>query len=438
MYLGPHHFQAQSRYFEDSIHFSADALWFSPYGFLAIQLSAEALRNGTVEISHARGVFDDGLTFDMPASDPLPDARQIEAIFPPTSATLQAYLAVPKRQNLGGNCRLDGSAAANTRFVAENHTVFDEITGGEEKIIRFGRKNLRIVFEGEKTEGLNLLPLARVLRDGAGNFIFDEKFIAPVLRFNASQALMNITRRLIDILTQKNSSFTGTTRGYDRQSTGMSAQQISAFWFLHAVNSGLANLRHLYLSKQGHPEELYMEMLRLGGALCTFGLETSAATLPLYDHLELQACFEALDSHIRQHLELVVPTNCLSVKLEQVDRYFWEGDIKDTRLVGSSRWYLSIASNIGEADLISGTPALVKICSSRFVPELVRRALPGMKLSHVPNPPSSLAPRITNQYFMLNRSGPCWDHLLETRRVGIYVPGDIPVPEIELLVLLES
>jgi type VI secretion system protein ImpJ len=194
----------------------------------------------------------------------------------------------------------------------------------------------------------------------------------------------------------------------------------------------------LYLSKQGHPEELYMEMLRLGGALCTFGLETSAATLPLYDHLELQACFEALDSHIRQHLELVVPTNCLSVKLEQVDRYFWEGDIKDTRLVGSSRWYLSIASNIGEADLISGTPALVKICSSRFVPELVRRALPGMKLSHVPNPPSSLAPRITNQYFMLNRSGPCWDHLLETRRVGIYVPGDIPVPEIELLVLLES
>ena len=93
MYLGPHHFQAQSRYFEDSIHFSTDSLWFSPFGFLAIDLNAEALRNGTLLISHARGVFEDGLSFDMPSSDPLPAPRQIEAIFPPTSATLLAYLA---------------------------------------------------------------------------------------------------------------------------------------------------------------------------------------------------------------------------------------------------------------------------------------------------------------------------------------------------------
>jgi type VI secretion system protein ImpJ len=179
-------------------------------------------------------------------------------------------------------------------------------------------------------------------------------------------------------------------------------------------------------------------MLRLGGALCTFGLNASPGNLPIYDHLELQACFEALDTHIREHLELVVPTNCLSVKLEQVDRYFWEGDIADTRFFGNCRWYFSIASNIGEAELITGTPALVKVCSARFVPELVKRALPGMRLAHVSNPPSSLAPRISNQYFTVNRGGPCWDHLMETRRVGIYVPGDIPAPELELLVLLDS
>ena len=159
----------------------------------------------------------------------------------------------------------------------------------------------------------------------------------------------------------------------------------------------------------------------------------------MYDHLELQSCFESLDAHIRQHLELVIPTNCLSVRLEQTDNYFWEGDVTDTRLMGSARWYLSVAAtNLGEAELISGTPALVKVCSARFVPELVKRALPGMKLTHAPNPPSSLAPRITNQYFTVNRTGPCWDHLMETRRVGIYIPGDIPNPEVELLVLLDS
>lgn len=438
MYLGPHHFQAQSRYFEDSIHFAAESIWFSPFGFLGLELNSEALRNGTLVLSHARGVFEDGLSFDMPSSDPLPPPRPIEAIFPPTSASLLTYLAIPKRQVLGGNCNLNGGVESKTRFIAEAHSVFDEITGGEEKSIKFGRKNLKILFEAEKTEGFHLLPMARILRDSAGRFVFDEKFVPPVLRFSCSAALMNMLRRLIEILGQKNSSFTGTTRGYDKQASGMSAQQISAFWFLHAVNSALANLRHLYLSNQGHPEELYTEMLRLGGALCTFGLETSAAAMPVYDHFDLQSCFEALDSHIRQHLELVIPTNCFSVKLEQTESYFWEGDIRDTRLLGSSRWYLSLAANIGEAELISATPALVKVCSSRFVAELVKRAIPGMKLTHVPTPPASLAPSITNQYFTVNRSGPCWDHLLESKRVGIYIPGDIPATEIELLVLLES
>jgi type VI secretion system protein ImpJ len=439
MYLGPHHFQAQSRYFEDTIHFSADSLWFSPFGLVGYELSAEALHNGTLLLSHARGVFQDGLAFDMPAPDPLPEARQVEQAFPPTSDTLLAYLAVPERKLLGGNCALEPNGLANgTRFVAEEHPVFDEISGGDEKLIRFGRKNIRFLFEGEKKEALQLLPLARIRRDGAGHFIFDEKFIPPVVRFSASQPLLAMTSRLIDILTQKNASFTGVTRGLERQHGGMSAQQIETFWFLHAVNSALAALRHLYLSKQGHPEELFTELLRLGGALCTFSLESSAASLPLYDHLDLQSCFEGLDIHVREHLERLVPTNCVSVKLEQTDPYFWEADLKDQRLVGRSRWYIAIASDIGEVEVIAGTPALVKICSARFIRELVKRAMPGLRLTHVDSPPSALSPRITSQYFTVNRDGPCWDSLMETRRIGIYVPGDIPRPELELLVLLES
>jgi type VI secretion system protein ImpJ len=285
---------------------------------------------------------------------------------------------------------------------------------------------------------LQLLPVARIRRDGAGRFVFDEKFIPPVIRLSGSSCLLSLTGRLIEILTEKNAAFTGITRGFERQQGGMSAQQIATFWFLHAVNSALASLRHLYLSKQGHPEELYMEMLRLGGALCTFSLDSSPANLPVYEHSNLQACFEGLDTHIREHLELLVPTNCISVKLDQVEPYFWEADLKDQRFFGRSRWYLAISSEIGEVELVSGTPALVKVCSARFVRELVKRAMPGLRLTHVPSPPSALSPRISNQYFTINRDGPCWASLTETRRVGIYVPGDIPRPELELLVLLES
>jgi type VI secretion system protein ImpJ len=81
---------------------------------------------------------------------------------------------------------------------------------------------------------------------------------------------------------------------------------------------------------------------------------------------------------------------------------------------------------------------VVKVCSARFVGELVRRAMPGLSLTHLPVPPSTIRAKLEMQYFSLNKSGPFWDNIVQTRRVGIYVPGDLPDPEVELIVILES
>jgi type VI secretion system protein ImpJ len=53
-------------------------------------------------------------------------------------------------------------------------------------------------------------------------------------------------------------------------------------------------------------------------------------------------------------------------------------------------------------------------------------------------PPSAISPKVTSQYFAITKSGPCWDHIVETKDAGIYIPGDIPNAEVELLVVLET
>ena len=115
-----------------------------------------------------------------------------------------------------------------------------------------------------------------------------------------------------------------------------------------------------------------------------------------------------------------------------------EGEITDQRCLGRSRWILSIRCSIGEADLISRTPQLVKVCSQGFVGKLVQRALPGLTLTHLPAPPSAVSPKVEHQYFGIGKAGPCWEHIVQTRQVGVYVPGEIPEPEIGLHVVLES
>ena len=98
----------------------------------------------------------------------------------------------------------------------------------------------------------------------------------------------------------------------------------------------------------------------------------------------------------------------------------------------------AIRSQIGRADLIGKTPQLVKICSQKFIQELVRRAVPGLGLSQLQVPPNAIAARVETEYFEVDRTGACWNSIIDTRHVGVYVPGEFPAPEIELLVVLET
>jgi type VI secretion system protein ImpJ len=82
-------------------------------------------------------------------------------------------------------------------------------------------------------------------------------------------------------------------------------------------------------------------------------------------------------------------------------------------------------------------PRLIKLCSARFVPELVRRALPGLKLVHQQVPPSAIRGEADKQYFSVDLTGPCWEHILQTRRVGVYIPGEIAEPDFDLTVIVD-
>ncbi len=439
MYLGPHHFQAQSRYFEDSIQFATGSLWFSSYGLAGLELDAEALQNGTVSVLHARGIFPDGLPFNLPESDALPEPRAVADVFPPTADGMVVMLAIPPRKPNGFNCALDANGhGPDARYVAETRVLHDENTGGDERPVRLGRKNLRLVFDTEPLNDLLALPVARVVRDGSGHFAYDAAFVPPVLQISASTRLMTMTQRIIEILNEKSDTIGRRGAAGASGMTEFSTREIANFWLLHSVNSAIPPLQHLLIAKRGHPEELFVEMSRLAGALCTFALESHPRDLPLYDHAHLTECFDALERHIRLHLETIVPTNCISIPLKPAGDYFYEGEVTDSRCLGRSRWVFAVRANMGEADLMAKTPVLIKICTPPFVRELVKRALPGLALTHLAVPPTAISARVETEYFGISRSGPCWDHISKTRQIGVYVPGEFPEPEVEILVVLDN
>lgn len=434
-FLTPQHLQTRDRFLENTLQFRLEALNFRPWGFQELRIDQEALAAGNFALTRAVGLFPDGLPFDIPDSDPAPAPKPLAAYFEGDQTSADLYLAIPHHRERGLNVTI-AKRNADTRYLSEVMNLRDENTGASEKPVQLARKNLRFLVEGESREGCTALRIARTKRTPAGSLQLDPHFIPPLLDIAANEFLMAITRRLVEILAAKSSILAGGRSQRSASLADFTAADIASFWLLFTVNSHFPLLRHIYETSQGHPERLYRILASLGGALTTFSLKLQPRDLPAYDHEELGPCFTDLDEKLRELLETVVPSNFVSLPLKLAQPSVYATTIDEDRYLVGTKMYLAIASPMNEADLARKAPQLIKVCSATQIEQLVRQALPGIQLTHMVKAPASVPVKLNCSYFSLNQAGPVWDAVGRARNLAAYVPGDIPEPQLELIILL--
>jgi type VI secretion system protein ImpJ len=438
MYLGPHHFQAQSRFFEDSVHFLADCFSQYHYGYISLEIDKTELPGGSFLVHHAAGAMPDGMVFELSDQDEPQLSRSIADIFPQTGQPLTFYLAIPAyredRPNLATGEQ--GEDYSSTRFRSTSVEVNDFNTGQDPKQIKLLSRNLRIATEREITADDVSLPLARILRDGKGQYVLDPKFVPPCLQAAASPRLEQLVERLLEILSEKSRNLTLRRHTASASEVRGDSRELVEFWLLHAVNSALPALRSWRHGSNPHPAQIYLNLSQLAGALCTFGPESQATDLPAYDHMALGDCFAAIDEHIRRHLELSLPTNCLTIPLERVNNLFLQGAISDPRCFEKSSWVLAIRADVPETFLISQSPSLVKISAKDWIERVVRSSVPGAPLIHMPVPPASVPDQFGTVYFAIDQNHRLFDPIRTHKDIGIYVPGELANPEVKLYVVI--
>jgi len=434
-FLTPQHLQLQDRFLENMLQFHLDALAFRPWGFRQLQVNQELLATGTFALSGASGIFPDGLLFDIPNSDPAPAPKPLAELFGPDDTEISVYLAIPQYRERGLNVSAP-LRQADTRYRAEVETFKDENTGASERPVQVARKNFRLLVEGESREGASALRVASVRRTPSGTFQLNPRFVPPLLDFTASDYVVSIARRLVEILSARSSMLSGARRQKNQTLADFTTADIANFWLLYTINNYFPLLRHLFETRVGHPEELYSAMLSLAGALTTFSLKIHPRDLPLYDHEDLGACFTDLDEKLRLLLETVVPSNFVSLPLKLVQPSIHATSIDQDKYLVNTKLYLAVSAEMNQADLINKTPHLIKVCSANHIEHLVRQALPGVPLTHVATPPSSIPMKLNFQYFSMTQTGLAWEAITRARNLAAYVPGDFPQPELELILLL--
>jgi len=272
MYLGPHHFQVQSRYFEDSIQFAASALRFEAYGFVGFGWTPKPCARHPVAAACPR-ILPDGLAFHMPECDPLPPARTFPTCFRPRATNSPSCWPSPSEKPTGSTAwppvRSIARAPATWPKRSRSPT---KPTGRDEKPVSGAEEFL--VASGYRTQdGVLGMPVARVMRDGTGHFIFDPDFIPPSTVISASERLMQILQRLIEILDEKSAALSApwARRGAPGRSTPRATSpslapphgQLRARSLRQCTRAGTST-RRTFSSR----------CCKLGGALCTFAIES--------------------------------------------------------------------------------------------------------------------------------------------------------------------
>ena len=433
--LTQQHLQMQDTFLESSLHFRLNALQFRPWGFSSLQIDREALTAGTFQLNAASGIFPDGLLFDIPRSDAAPPPKLLVDCFEADQKEIDVYLAIPPWRDGGLNVAAP-KVGADTRYTPQVTLLRDENTGLTEKPVLIARKNFRCLTRSELQQGTISIRAGRVKRSDSGVCTLESTFVPPLLDFHASDYLVTIARRLAEMLFARSTALSGMRRQRNQSLAEFSASDIADFWLLYTVNSYAPLINHLYEAGTRHPEQLFSAMAALTGALTTFSTTWHPRDIPAYDHDNLSLCFTNLDEKLRALLETTVPTNCVSLPLKLVRPSIYATDLAEDKYLKSTQMYLAVNAEVPQTEIIDKTPGLVKVCSASHIDHLMTYALPGVELTHVPTPPNSIPVKLRYNYFSLSQTGPAWEAVRRSRNFAAYVPGDLPNPQLELLILL--
>ena len=435
-FLNPQYLQMQDRFIESSLQFHLDALAYSGYGFRTLQINQEALSAGFVAISKASGMFPDGLLFDIPDADQSPAPKALQDAFDQDQKTCDIYLTIPHYREKGLNVSMARSQA-DTRYLSEVAMLRDENTGLAEKPVQVARKNFRLLAEGESAAQSSSLRVCRVRKTPAGTYALVDEFSPPLLDFRANGSIHGICRQLVEILSSKSAQLAATRREKNLNLAQFGTADIANFWLLYTINSSFPLLQHLYETRHGHPEELFAHMLQLAGSLTTFSKDIHPRDLPLYDHDDPGPCFHKLYEMIQYLLETVIPTNVISLPLKlTATSSIYATPLEKDKYIVDTKMYLAIRTSAPEDRVIQEAHYKIKVCSATHIEHLVKNALPGLPLVHIPRPPSAIPVKVEYQYFSISQSGACWDAIKGSRGLAAYCPGDFPEPQMELLILM--
>jgi type VI secretion system protein ImpJ len=451
LFLQPQHFQLEGLHTRGLLapfhRFSIPHFW----GVGEINIQTAALGNQFFQLNGGEFLFQDGTHVVFPGNA-IVEPRSFEADWIEGGSPLTVWIGLRKWNAAGQNVTLvpglEGLIDVTTRFVTteDAEEAADLHQSGPTAQVKRLHYMLRIFWETEVDQlgDYTLMPICRMERSG-DQIAVSTEFIPPSLTLSSSESLERLVKEIRDEITARSRQLEAYKEERGIHTAEFGARDMVYLLALRSLNRYAPLLHHLTQVRQVHPFGVYGVLRQLIGELSSFSTQVSVLgevsdeplALPAYDHRRLGTCFTTAHDLIIRLLDEITAGPEYMIQLFYDGTYF-TADLNPSMFGGGNRFFLVLETQADPQGLLQSLETAGKIGARESLPLLIARALPGVRLEHLPLPPQELPRRAFALYFQLDHHSDLWQQVEKGNNLALYwdtAPEDLKV---ELMIVGRS
>ncbi|GHU12288.1 type VI secretion protein [Alphaproteobacteria bacterium] len=292
MLLSPQHFQQSDSYIQHLFSVFGLSSYTFCYGVHELKVDTSALSSGVIRVMKARGIFQDGYSFDFDAICDRPLEKNLSEYFTSHAAAVRVYLAIPVRKI--GKSELTGDMARY--YPDELINVNDENTGDNLINIPVLKPRMRLLTEDEVDARYTSFPIFEAEKDVDGGVV-STNFIPPYITVDEHSKVSEMCRDIARLIRSKVSYFADRKDNYARTATEESLT------CLRLLIQAALPLEAIIKISGIQPFEIYKCLLHSVSNIISVNPSQLIPMLPKYDHNDIFRTFDALAQYAKNILE---------------------------------------------------------------------------------------------------------------------------------------
>ena len=433
LFLQPQHFQLQDRYHSALLEPVYQRLTPHFWGVGSMKVEQAALGNRSFELSSGSFLFAD-TTYAVLNENAVLQPRSFETAWEDGGKTFKVFLGVRKFSRSSENVtivdNLTDLKAVRTRYAAteDPDDIRDLHSSGPNANVRHMQLVLKLFWQSEMEQfgDYDLIPVALLERDGE-NVVLSDRFVPPCLTIDGSQPLERLVKEVRDQVSARCRQLEAFKRDRGIHSAEFGSRDMVFLLTLRSLNRYVSQLIHITDSAAVHPWTAYGILRQLMGELSTFservfvtGEETGGKVLmPGYDHQQLWQCFSSAQILITRLLDEITAGPEYMIALH-FDGTYYSTELQPAMFEGRNRFFLAVETESDPQSVFQSMEQIAKISSREYLPILIARALPGIRLEYQQVTPQELPRRANTLYFQIDHHGEQWQQVQKGNNLALY------------------